>query len=189
MLHPVSRTFHGRDVFAPAAAHLAAGMPLAELGPALDPADLVRRVDARPQARRHRCSTAAVQYVDRFGNIQLAVSPVGARRAVRARRAWPRSWTGDDRYYARCAETFADVDAGEIVLYKDSAGLLSVAINRGNAAELTAVSVGDRMGVELAPGRRRTNRLICRSKVLVNSDQRKRPSRSGSTVPEAASCA
>ncbi len=58
---------------------------------------------------------------------------------------------GDDRYYARCAETFADVDHGEIVMFEDAAGLLSVAINRGNAAELTAVSVGDRLGVELEP--------------------------------------
>ena len=61
--------------------------------------------------------------------------------------------TPDDRYYVRCAETFADVDAGELVLYKDSSGLLSVAVNRGSAAELTATEAGDEIGVEFSPSR------------------------------------
>ncbi len=59
--------------------------------------------------------------------------------------------TGDDRYYVRCAETFADVGEGEIVLYTDAAGLLAVAINRGDAAELTAAAVGQRLGIEFEP--------------------------------------
>ena len=42
MLYPISPTFHGRDIFAPAAAHLALGVPLSELGPVIDPAGLVR---------------------------------------------------------------------------------------------------------------------------------------------------
>ena len=50
-LHPISHTFHGRDVFAPAAAHIAAGVALAELGPALDPGELVRLDIPRPDAR------------------------------------------------------------------------------------------------------------------------------------------
>ena len=60
--------------------------------------------------------------------------------------------TGDDRYYAACADTFADVGAGEFVLYEDSVGLLSFALNQGNAAELTATEVGDEIAVDLAPG-------------------------------------
>jgi S-adenosyl-L-methionine hydrolase (adenosine-forming) len=149
MLHPVSRTFHGRDVFSPAAAHLGLGVALGELGPSVDPADLVRRDDPG-----HTLSgsllEAEVQYIDRYGNVQLAVAPeelgdlfVPGELAEIV--------TGDDRYYARCAETFADVEAGEIVLYQDASGLLSVAINRGDAAELTAIEVGDRLGLELAP--------------------------------------
>lgn len=149
MLQPISRTFHGRDVFSPAAARLAAGMPLSELGPSLDPAALVRR-----SAPDHRIEGsvlhASVQYVDRFGNIQLAVS-AGELDGLFTVGEWAEIDTGDDRYYARCAVTFADVGPGEFVLYEDSAGLLSFALNQGNAAELTATEVGDEIAVDLAP--------------------------------------
>ncbi len=149
MLHPVSRTFHGRDVFAPAAAHLAAGVALSDLGPTLDPDDLVRRDDPGHKLMGSLLE-AEVQYIDQYGNIQLAVSPAELG-GLFVPGALAEIVDGDDRYYARCAETFADVDHGEIVMYQDAAGLLSVAINRGNAAELTAVNVGDRLGVELEP--------------------------------------
>jgi S-adenosyl-L-methionine hydrolase (adenosine-forming) len=149
MLQPVSRTFHGRDVFSPAAARLAAGMPLAELGPAIEPARLVRR--STPDHRVEGSMLhAAVQYIDRFGNIQLAVS-AGELDGLFQVGRMAEIDTGDDRYYARCADTFADVGAGEFVLYEDSVGLLSFALNQGNAAELTATEVGDEIAVDLAP--------------------------------------
>jgi S-adenosyl-L-methionine hydrolase (adenosine-forming) len=149
MLLPVSRTFHGRDVFSPAAARLAAGMPLSELGPALDPAALVRR-----SVPDHRIEGtvlhAPVQYIDRFGNIQLAVS-AGELDGLFTVGRMAEIDTGDDRYYARCSVTFADVGAGEFVLYEDSSGLLSFALNQGNAAELTATEVGAEIAVDLDP--------------------------------------
>ena len=99
MLQPVSRTFHGRDVFAPAAARLAAGMPLAELGPAIEPARLVRR--STPDHRVEGSMLhAAVQYIDRFGNIQLAVS-AGELDGLFQVGRMAEIDTGDDRYYAR----------------------------------------------------------------------------------------
>ena len=149
MLQPVSRTFHGRDVFAPAAARLAGGMPMPELGPPIDPADLVRR-----QTPDHRIEGsvvhAPVQYIDRYGNIQLAVSG-GELDGLFQLGRMAEIDTGDDRYYARCSDTFTDVGPGEFVLYEDSAGLLSFALNRGNAAELTAIEVGDEIAIDLAP--------------------------------------
>jgi hypothetical protein len=149
MLQPVSRTFHGRDIFSPAAARLAGGMPLAELGPAIEPARLVRR--STPDHRVEGSMVhAAVQYIDRFGNIQLAVS-AGELDGLFQVGRMAEIDTGDDRYYARCADTFADVGAGEFVLYEDSVGLLSFALNQGNAAELTATEVGDEIAVDLAP--------------------------------------
>jgi S-adenosyl-L-methionine hydrolase (adenosine-forming) len=151
MLHPVSRTFHARDVFSPAAGHLAAGMPLAELGPALDPADLVRRVGIDHDLEGSLLK-AAVQHVDRFGNVQLAVF-ASELDGLFAPGRLAEVVTPDDRYYVRCAETFTDVDPGELVLYADSSGLLSVAVNRGSAAELTAAEAGDEIGVEFSPSR------------------------------------
>jgi len=149
MLHPVSRTFHGRDVFSPAAARLAAGMPLSELGPALDPAELVRR--SGPDHRvEGTVLHAPVQYIDRFGNIQLGVS-AGELDGLFTIGRMAEIDTGDDRYYARCSVTFADVGAVEFVLYEDSSGLLSFALNQGNASELTATEVGADIAVDLAP--------------------------------------
>lgn len=149
MLHPVSPTFHGRDVFAPAAARLAAGLPLEQVGSAIDPALLVRR---DPVAHRLVGSLleAVVVAVDRFGNIQLGVSPDQLDGRFETGRVAEVA-TDDDRYYVRCAATFADVQRGELVLYEDSAGLLSLAINRGDAAELTAAAAGSRLTVDFDP--------------------------------------
>src|SRR5579862_3815041 len=71
-LGPVSRTFHGRDLFSPAAAHLALGVPPAELGPPLDPDALVRLDVPRPEIGPSRIR-ATVLAVDRFGNVALNV--------------------------------------------------------------------------------------------------------------------
>ena len=98
---------------------------------------LVRR-GAADVGRRHR-SPATVQQVDRFGNIQLSASLVDVGdRFQEGRRVVVES--GDDRYFAICAGTFADVDRGELVVYEDSERRLSIAINRGHAAELMDAS-------------------------------------------------
>ncbi len=150
MLEPVSHTFHGRDIFAPAAGSLAAGLVLAELGDAVDPGSLTRAstpgFDLDGTALR-----VSVQHVDRFGNVQLSAAPadLGATFSPGGR---AEVITRDDRYYVQCAATFADVDRGELVLYEDSDGSLSIAVNRGNAAELLDVVPGDPITVEFAPG-------------------------------------
>jgi hypothetical protein len=140
-LAEVSRTFHARDIFSPAAAHLANGVPIAELGPALDPAGLVRveLPDATP-------GHATVIVIDRFGNIATNLRrdhlpPAGARVEVRF---------ALDRYYALVAETFADVASGELILYEDSYGMVTLAISNGNAARLTGAAVGDELRIEPA---------------------------------------
>src|SRR5262245_56315626 len=70
MLEHVSRTFHARDVFAPAAAHLTRGVDLPELGPPVDPETLVRLYIAEPDVAPSRIR-ATVLAIDRFGNVQL----------------------------------------------------------------------------------------------------------------------
>ena len=145
-LAKVSHTFHARDVFAPAAAHLAAGVPIAELGPAVALADLVRVSVPDPEVGRTQVS-ATVLAVDRFGNI-----------ATNARREHIDAIgvaVGDhveirltlDRYYALVADTFADAPPGELILYEDSYGLVTLAISRGDAARLAGVGPGDELRV------------------------------------------
>jgi S-adenosyl-L-methionine hydrolase (adenosine-forming) len=148
-LEEVSLTFHARDIFSPAAAHLAAGVPIAELGPPIDPSTLVRLHVPEPRVGRSQVS-ATVLVVDRFGNVSMNLTAdnlqpleadVGDRVEIRLML---------DRYYAVVARTFADAAPGELILYEDSYGLVTLAISRGDAARLTGVSVGDEIRVARA---------------------------------------
>jgi S-adenosylmethionine hydrolase len=145
-LAEVSRTFHARDVFAPAAAHLANGVPIDELGPALDPASLVRVDVPDPEIGRAQLG-ATVLSIDRFGNVatnvrRQHVDELGVTDGdnVEIRLTF-------DRYYAIVAGTFADAAPGELILYEDSYGLVTLAISRGDAARLTGVSPGDELRI------------------------------------------
>jgi S-adenosylmethionine hydrolase len=141
-LESVSRTFHGRDLFSPAAAHLALGVELGELGPPVDPEALVRLDVPEPDVGHSRIR-ATVLAVDRIGNVALnldrshmdAAGIVPGTRVELAARG--------NRYYAVAARTFADAPPGELILYEDSYRSLSVAVARGSAADLLRVTEGD----------------------------------------------
>jgi S-adenosylmethionine hydrolase len=147
-LAPVSRTFHGRDVFAPAAAHLAAGVDPAELGPAVDSERLVRLERAAARAGGGGVAGRVVA-VDHFGNLDLDLRgddlqggglAAGDRLEVRV---------GGRVHRAVLAETFASVPAGELLLHENAFGSLELAVNLGRAADRLGARRGDR--VELAP--------------------------------------
>lgn len=145
-LPEVSRTFHARDIFAPAAAHLAAGVALGELGPAVEPAELVR-IDLPDPAVGKSQISATVLSVDRFGNVatnahrsHLDALGLSDGDRVEVRLAL-------DRYYAFIAATFADAAPGELILYEDSYGLVTLAITQGDAARLTGAAGGDELRI------------------------------------------
>ena len=132
-LQPVSATFHGRDVFAPVAAHLAAGADLAEAGDALEPEELATLDLPRPR-REGTTVVAHALVVDRFGNVGLNLShgdlagtglTLGTTVEVEA---------SGERYLGAFVRTFADVGPGEILVYEDAYRSLALAINRGDAA-------------------------------------------------------
>jgi S-adenosyl-L-methionine hydrolase (adenosine-forming) len=148
-LEPVAHTFHGRDVFAPAAAHLAAGVELAELGPAIGPAELVR-IDVPAPSIGKRRIRATVLYVDRFGNVQLNLTRDDLAQVGVESGSKLEIEVGFERYYAVTARTFAEVKGGDIVLYEDAYWNVSLAINRGNAAEMFGVGAGDELKVSAA---------------------------------------
>jgi S-adenosylmethionine hydrolase len=137
-LEPVSASFHGRDVFAPVAAALAAGSALADAGEPLDPAELAAL--GLPSARRAAGGLLAhVLQADRYGNVvldaehaQLAGSGLRLGRAV----------TVNGRP-AQYATTFADVPAGGLLLYEDGYRTLALAINRGSALAELALQLDD----------------------------------------------
>jgi hypothetical protein len=144
----VSRTFHARDIFAPAAAHLANGVDLAELGPAVDPATLVRVELPEPQVGRTHVE-ATVVAVDRFGNIGLNLRREHVDDMLRpGNRVELRLQL--EAYFALVAETFADASRGELILYEDSYGTYSVAISGGDAAALTSARPGQTIRIAAA---------------------------------------
>jgi S-adenosylmethionine hydrolase len=141
-LDPVSRTFHGRDVFAPAAAHVAAGVDPGALGPEVDPVRLVRLEQPESQVDDDRVH-GSVLLVDHFGNLslnlrreQLELVGVAVGDPVDVR-------VGGQTYRLPFAETFGSVPAGGLVLHEDSFRWLAVAVNQGRAAERLKARSGD----------------------------------------------
>jgi S-adenosyl-L-methionine hydrolase (adenosine-forming) len=134
-LEPVSATFHGRDLFAPVAAQLAAGAPLADAGEPLDPAELVVLELPRGHVEADGTIVAHALTIDRFGNVELDVdheqlAGAGLKLGQRVELA-----LGERRVPAQYARTFADVSAGELIVYEDAYRMLAIAVNRGSAAE------------------------------------------------------
>ena len=82
--------------------------------------------------------------VDRFGNLGLNVTRARGRRVRRSSRATASSCASrSNPYYAVVAETYADANRGELILYEDSYGAYAIAISGGSAAELTEAAAGD----------------------------------------------
>lgn len=136
LLHPVSRTFHGRDVFAPAAAHLSAGLALEDVGPTVALGE-VHVVDLPAPMVTPGSVGGRVVAVDGFGNVQLNVTAaeleaagLGPTLAI-GRRDVPR------------VATFAEVPYGACGAIVDSDGYVALVVNRGSAAQLLGLSTGD----------------------------------------------
>jgi S-adenosylmethionine hydrolase len=145
-------TFAGRDVMAPAAAHLAAGVPIAGLGAEVDPVLLTPALVPLPDDGGDGRITGEILWVDRFGNCQLNVAPeqldaAGARdgdaveitvtdaAGVRAARR------------ARRVRTFADAKPSELVVLVDSYGMCALALDRRSAAAELRVRAGSAVTV------------------------------------------
>jgi S-adenosyl-L-methionine hydrolase (adenosine-forming) len=134
-LEPVSNTFHGRDIFAPVAAALAAGKPLSAVGEPYAPHEL-QRVELPTARLSDGMLSTHVLLADRFGNLTLDVSPAQlAQAGLRVGDALSVDIDGR-AFTARYASTFADVAAGELLLYEEATGMLALAVNLGSATEL-----------------------------------------------------
>jgi S-adenosyl-L-methionine hydrolase (adenosine-forming) len=142
-------TFAGRDVLAPAAAHLAAGVDATELGEEVDPGGLVPGLVSLPQHDEGGAILGEVWWIDRFGNCQLNVDP----DELRAHGAEPETALevrfGDQARSVRWVHTYSDAKPSELVLLVDSYGLASLALDRGSAAAECKLEPGS--GVTLIP--------------------------------------
>jgi hypothetical protein len=133
--HAVSHTFHGRDLFAPVAAALAAGRPLEQLGEEIS-ADSLRALEL-PQAHLHEGQLRAhVLHCDRFGNLILDAS-VGQLNELGTAQRGPAVVVHRGLVIpVRRAQAYADVARGELLLYEDAQGMVALAVNCGSAQQL-----------------------------------------------------
>lgn len=141
-------TFAGRDVFAPAAAHLCNGVELTELGPEIDPGLLLPATVPLPREDGESI-VAEVLWVDRFGNAQLNVGPDDLPASwgehVQLRISVPTDPSGPVVRRAIRSTAFADLGGGQVGLVLDSYGMLAVALDRRSAAEELGLGAGDQV--------------------------------------------
>jgi len=139
-LSRVSATFHGRDIFAPAAAHLASGTAPGEMGEPFAPSDLVPLPLLEIQAPSGGHWRAEILHVDHFGNLITNARPSNT--------GTPTAIVVGGHRIAKLSHTFGDVEPGELVAYTGSSGHLEIAIREGNAARTLGVDIGDPVQVE-----------------------------------------
>lgn len=132
-----SATFHGRDIFAPVTAHLAAGAELSDMGDPLDPASL-RRLESAEVQREGAQRVGMVLHIDHFGNLITTLT----RAALDNSPTWTIQLAGSDLTFPRLHQTFADVPLGTPVAYWGSDGFLELAIRNGNAARTWQATLG-----------------------------------------------
>ena len=144
MLPRVSNTFHGRDVFAPVAAHLALGRPVTDFGPEID--DYHAGSITEPSVHPGGIS-GHVLHIDRYGNI---ISDIGASLFLETTREKRFQIKLAGLVLDRVSVSYDEAAEGAALAILDSAGLLEIAVNGGSAAGTLGVSPGDRIDVEVA---------------------------------------
>ncbi len=151
-LEPVSATFHGRDIFAPVAAALADGAPIADLGEPLAVESLQALQLPTPRLGEQGLHVHALHF-DHFGNVALdADHSQLAQAALRLGAEVSVEVVGEGRtkHDARYARTFADVAPGELLLYEDARRMAALAVNRGSARDALGLERDDELLVRPA---------------------------------------
>jgi len=137
---PISRTFHGRDIFAPVAAHLARGTPLESVGPRI--VDFVTEPFPAPRPQGH-CLLGTVLRIDKFGNIitNLRLADLGQRFSI----------TVAGHPITKLYSSFSEASPGEFFAIEGSSGWIELALNQGSAANRLEVGRGAEIKVETGP--------------------------------------
>ena len=133
----MSRTFHGRDIFAPVAAHLARGMPVESVGPRIT--DFLKRPFPAPRPQGDRV-LGTVLRVDKLGNIitNLRLTDLGQEFSI----------TVAGRPITKLCGSFSEAGPGEFFAIEGSAGFIELALNQGSAAERLKVERGAEIELE-----------------------------------------
>ncbi|MGI8649643.1 MAG: SAM hydrolase/SAM-dependent halogenase family protein [Rubrobacter sp.] len=147
-IHPVAKTFHGRDVFSPVAAHLATGVELSELGEPLRP-DSLAALSLADEVATSGDIKAHVIDVDRYGNARLSVKQEGCGLDYGEELYLD---VGDGDMQIRYVPTFGSATSGELILIPDSHWRLSVSVNQGNASRALSLAIGTKITIKREGG-------------------------------------
>lgn len=139
----VSKTFHGRDIFAPVAAHISNGVPLAKLGEPID--ELVTYHWAVPIADKDGLQGWVV-HIDRYGNLITNISVALIQDHIQKKSV--KIYVGNTMLNT-IVSTFGDVEEGEPAAFIGSSDMLEIGINKGNAARMLSVDKGAQISIVL----------------------------------------
>lgn len=129
-----SHTFHGRDIFAPAAAHLAAGVPLSELGEAIAVDSLIKIAVPSPQITKAEIA-GTVQHIDHFGNIITTIPAAAIRQG---------NWQMQvGKVEMPLKQTYGEVEIGHALALVGSHGWVEIAVNGSSAQARLRLAIGD----------------------------------------------
>jgi S-adenosyl-L-methionine hydrolase (adenosine-forming) len=140
---PVSLTFHGRDIFAPIAAHLANGLAPVEIGTRIG--DYQRFSFAKPAQTGPKTWTGTILKTDRFGNL-ITNFDSETWRGLAVERFEMKVGA---RPVSRMASNYAEMPAGDLFVIAGSAGFLEISVNRGSAAKEAGAASGDNLELRL----------------------------------------
>ncbi len=134
--HPVSQTFHGRDIFAPVAGHVAGGVPPAETGPLIE--DHLRLPLEKPVRTARRGWTGAVLKIDRFGNL------ITNFRAAEFARVYEQNFEvlAGLQAIEKLEHNYAEAEPGKVFLIEGSSGYFEIAASQTSAAKILGCGVG-----------------------------------------------
>ncbi len=141
---PVSRTFHGRDIFSPVAAHVAGGLALSEVGSTI--ADYARLGFSRPTQISKNTWSGTILKIDRFGNLVTNLDSASWQHLNRQKFELRIGW----HVVSRAAETYAAMPAGEMCVIAGSSGLLEISVNLASAAQIVDAKPGAAIELRLS---------------------------------------
>ncbi|MFO7891702.1 MAG: SAM-dependent chlorinase/fluorinase [bacterium] len=160
-LNNVSTTFHGRDIFAPIAAHLSLGVDIADLGEEIS--NYIKPEIIKPVKKGNKI-TGQVMYIDSFGNCITNISSelLESKKEIQIQIKNLVLWEIKSNY--------SEVSKGEVLALFGSSGMLEISVNEGNAQEQYAFRVGDRVVVEGARKKAKDKRQKTKDKRLKKKD-------------------
>lgn len=148
-LNDISNTFHGRDIFAPAAAHIALGVKQEDMGDELD--DIVLLEGKLPELEE-QLGQGEILHVDGFGNL-ISNIPSDWSHILGLPFNWSRIASADcyldGRFVGKAVHSYADVGKGEVAVVPGSHGFIEIAVNQGNAAAVLHARVGSSVRLQI----------------------------------------